>query len=64
MLEVGFTCLCVNDFLEFGLKEGMTFDGLVTIDEYGETTFSIFVPGDCPIRCVQSWFVNHFKIIK
>lgn len=64
MLEVGFRCECINDCWDFDMKRGMIYGGTVTIDEYGDTTFAIDLPGGGPLKCVQEWFANYFKIIK
>ena len=64
MLEVNFTCACTNDCWDFDMKRGMIYDGVVHIDEYGSTTFVVNIPGGSPLKCVQEWFANYFKIIK
>ena len=64
MLEVGFTCICTNDCWDFDMKRGMILGGVVHIDDDGSTTFVVDIPGGNPVKCVQEWFANYFKIIK
>lgn len=64
MLEVRFICQCTNECVALGITRGMTFGGTACIDEYGETTFVIDLPTGGPLKCVQEWFANYFKIIE
>ena len=63
MLEVRFNCICTRDCLDFDIKRGMIVGGIVHLDEDGSTTFVIELPNGGPLKCVQEWFANYFKII-
>lgn len=64
MFEVEFRCVCTNDCWDFDMKQGMIYSGVVHIDEDGATTFVVALPNGGPLRCVQEWFANYFKIIE
>lgn len=64
MLEINFRCECINTCRFFDIEEGTKYNGLVVLDDTGETTLVVDIPGSEPIKCVSTWFVNYFKIIK
>ena len=64
MLEVKFKCQCINECVTLGIDPGMTFSGTARIDESGDTTFAVDLPGGGPFTVGQELFANYFRIIK
>ena len=64
MPEVRFRCQCINDCWDYDMKRGMIYGGVAHIDEDGSTRFVVEMPIGSPLKCVQEWFANYFRIIE
>lgn len=64
MPKVNFKCVCDNECVALGISCGMTFDGTACIDEYEETTFTIYLSCGGPWTMNREIFSNYFHIIE